>query len=218
MGPSIGLPRITLAPRRIRPYSVPVLLLRKNIGVKKASKLRLHNAIRCRMNSVMIGRESQAGARFAAEYPAVAPTPDRRHSTHLSPDRGRQRGIGSHHGLRVIRIPGQCPRRSQTLHQLVEQALIQIRHMVVLDQGQRVISTQQPHLAGVGAVVSETLIRLAGVGQFEDGGVLKVSRANKTNPYLSPVVWRTIEEAPPPLKGIHPWPADIEAVAEEGPF
>jgi hypothetical protein len=54
--------------------------------------------------------------------------------------------------------------------------------------------------------------------EFKDGGVLKVSRANKTNLYLSPTVWRSIEEAPPPFKGLHPWPADIEAVAEEGPF
>ena len=40
--------------------------------------------------------------------------------------------------------------------------------------------------------------------EFKDGGVLKVSRANKTNLYFSPAVWRTIKEAPPPFKGIHP--------------
>jgi hypothetical protein len=84
-----------------------------------------HNVIRCITNSVTIGRESQAGARFAAVYPAVAPTPDRRRSTHLGPDRGRQRRIGSHRGLRGIRIPGQCPRRAETLYQLVELALLQ---------------------------------------------------------------------------------------------
>jgi hypothetical protein len=40
--------------------------------------------------------------------------------------------------------------------------------------------------------------------EFKDGGVLKVGRANKTNLYFSPAVWRTIKEAPPPFKGIHP--------------
>ena len=39
---------------------------------------------------------------MAAVYPAVAPTPDRRRSTHLGPDRGGQRRIGSHRGLRVM--------------------------------------------------------------------------------------------------------------------
>jgi hypothetical protein len=32
--------------------------------------------------------------------------------------------------------------------------------------------------------------------EFKDGGVLKVSRANKTNLYFSPAVWRTVHETP----------------------
>jgi hypothetical protein len=40
--------------------------------------------------------------------------------------------------------------------------------------------------------------------EFLSGCVLKVSRANKTNLYLSPAVWRTIKEASPPFKGITP--------------
>lgn len=97
----------------------------RNGRIKIASQSLLHNVIHRITNNAMIGRESQAGARFAAAYPAVAPTPDRRRSTHLGPDRGRQRRIGSHRGLRVIRIPGQCPRRAETLYQLVELALLQ---------------------------------------------------------------------------------------------
>jgi len=55
--------------------------------------------------------------------------------------------------------------------------------------------------------------------EFKDGGVLKVSRSNKTNLYFSPAVWRTIHETPPPFKGgVEPWPTDIEEGPEEGPF
>jgi hypothetical protein len=80
------------------------------------------------------------------------PTLDMRRLTHLGSNRGRQRRIGSHRGLRVIRIPRQRPLRPQTLDQLVELALIHLGHMVVLDERQRVISAQQPGLEGVGTV------------------------------------------------------------------
>jgi hypothetical protein len=40
------------------------------------------------------------------------------------------------------------------------------------------------------------------------GGVLKIRRANRTNLYINPTVWATIEETPSPSAGPSPRPTD----------
>jgi hypothetical protein len=90
-------------------------------------------------------------------------------STDLRPYRRRQRRIDSHRGPPAIRIPRQCPRRPQTLYQLVELALLQIGHTLVADLGQPVVRAQQSGFARVGTgaegAVVEPLTRLPDVSQ-----------------------------------------------------
>ena len=39
-----------------------------------------------------------------------------------------------------------------------------------------------------------------------DGGVLKIRRANRTNLYINPTTWTSIEETPSPSSGPSPRP------------
>jgi len=54
------------------------------------------------------------------------------------------------------------------------------------------------------------------------GGVVKIRRANRTNLYISPGMWASIEEEPSPSAGpspqVHPLSDNPEIGPEEGPF
>ena len=45
--------------------------------------------------------------------------------------------------------------------------------------------------------------------EIVNGGVLKIRRANRTNLYISPRIWTSIEEAPSPSAGPSPRVHDL---------
>ena len=52
-----------------------------------------------------------------------------------------------------------------------------------------------------------------------DGGVLKIRRADRTNLYINPGTWASIEETPSPSAGPSPRVQDdLEVAPEEGSF
>jgi hypothetical protein len=52
-----------------------------------------------------------------------------------------------------------------------------------------------------------------------DGGVLKIRRANRTNLYINPGMWASIEQTPSPSAGPSPRVQDdLEVAPEEGSF
>jgi hypothetical protein len=52
-----------------------------------------------------------------------------------------------------------------------------------------------------------------------DGGVLKIRRANRTNLYINPGTWASIEETPSPSAGPSPRVQDdLEVAPEQGSF
>jgi hypothetical protein len=51
------------------------------------------------------------------------------------------------------------------------------------------------------------------------GGVLKIRLADRTNLYINPAMWGSIEETPSPSAGPSPrLPADREVALEDGPL
>ena len=70
-------------------------------------------------------------------------------------DRDRPRAVPLHRCPRVVSVTNPMPQRPRPVDQLVKVALRHLCDVAILDQRQRVISAQQPNLAGVGSAIIE---------------------------------------------------------------